>query len=338
MRIWEKYRTLAMAQKELSSVDLELTRWCNLSCVHCYKLRTPEPMSETVFNRALQAIEKSGAMLVGFNGGEPLSHPLFLTFAKRVLESGRLLTVVTNGTLLTQELLEALSPYRGIRFQISLYGTDRHSFHALTQGPPHLWDSLMELLPTIPRLGLHLETVLLVLKETAAGLPRLYAQLDSWGVNPFLNPVLFPREDGDPAPLAHQVTQKEFDTISHLLESAAYPQCEGTCRACGAGASSLAISHRGELFPCLLLPRHLGNIGVDSLKDAIQSSESVEFTSANCVPARCMSCDWYADCVRCPGGASFGTQDVQTIPPNVCEIAKMRTLSRRHARSSPEGQ
>jgi len=84
-----------------------ITRTCNLRCVHCYSdsmaMKYPgelswEQMQEVVGDLAAYQIP---SLLL--SGGEPLIHPRFLDLVGLASQAGLKLTISTNGTLITPE-------------------------------------------------------------------------------------------------------------------------------------------------------------------------------------------------------------------------------------------
>jgi len=81
-----------------------ITRRCNLRCIHCYS--DSEPLAytgELDFHECKRVIDdlarfKIPALLL--SGGEPLTHPDFFAIARYASERGLRLTLSTNGTLL----------------------------------------------------------------------------------------------------------------------------------------------------------------------------------------------------------------------------------------------
>lgn len=113
---------------------LELTNYCNLACPNC-----PTPtckrmkgyMEEQVFNECFQYIPPSMEDAFSLHGlGEPLLHPNFLNYLKRVVEIGIPVLISTNGLLLTDclidEMLKLMNRVRGSVLYISF-----HSFKSV---------------------------------------------------------------------------------------------------------------------------------------------------------------------------------------------------------------
>lgn len=89
-----------------------ITRACNLNCVHCYAHAT-----ERAFERELSTEEaitvlddlaQFGVPVVLFSGGEPLVRPDLIDLASYAVKKGMRAVISTNGTLITKEKAKEL--------------------------------------------------------------------------------------------------------------------------------------------------------------------------------------------------------------------------------------
>jgi len=81
-----------------------ITRRCNLKCIHCYSDSEPANyQGELSFEECQGVIDDLagfGVPAVLLSGGEPLTHPRFFELARYARSQGLRLTLSTNGTLL----------------------------------------------------------------------------------------------------------------------------------------------------------------------------------------------------------------------------------------------
>jgi len=89
-----------------------VTRRCNLKCVHCYARATGEAdPDELTFKEGLALLEdlaRFGAPVVLFSGGEPLMRPDLSDLVRRAVELGLRAVISTNGTLITRAKADEL--------------------------------------------------------------------------------------------------------------------------------------------------------------------------------------------------------------------------------------
>jgi len=86
----------------------EITRRCNLSCVHCRSSSDPEVASHPDFTyeqavRVLDDIASYASPVVVLSGGEPLLRPDVFDIARYGTGKGLRMCLATNGTLVTEE-------------------------------------------------------------------------------------------------------------------------------------------------------------------------------------------------------------------------------------------
>lgn len=83
-----------------------LTRTCNLHCVHCYsdskRQRYEDELTLDEARELIDDLTHYGVRHLLLSGGEPTMHPHFFSISKYAVEKGLKLTLFTNGTRLTR--------------------------------------------------------------------------------------------------------------------------------------------------------------------------------------------------------------------------------------------
>lgn len=111
------------------SLTIAPTMMCNFDCPYCFegKHKNLPPMTDDVIDHLVQFIDVNKAKEIGINwfGGEPLlAFPVILKICE-ALEARQIKytsSMVTNGSLLRHEVVEAIAPLHLRRLQISLDG------------------------------------------------------------------------------------------------------------------------------------------------------------------------------------------------------------------------
>jgi radical SAM protein with 4Fe4S-binding SPASM domain len=90
---------------------IEITRLCNLRCPHCFveggRARNGELSTDRIL-RLLDEWAEMGVFSVVITGGEPTIHRDFLTITRYAHDLGFTVGIATNGTALTDKLLDRL--------------------------------------------------------------------------------------------------------------------------------------------------------------------------------------------------------------------------------------
>jgi MoaA/NifB/PqqE/SkfB family radical SAM enzyme len=119
----------------------EITCRCNLRCIMCYTdcFNSPEMIQQELsfpeIVRIMNEIHEAGCLELCLTGGEPLVRKDFLDIYAHAKQKGFLVTVFTNGTLVTEKIADYWTQYPPAMIEISLHGLTKESFERITQGP-----------------------------------------------------------------------------------------------------------------------------------------------------------------------------------------------------------
>lgn len=114
-------------------ISLELSNNCNYFCGHCYKSACQKNRQFLGLAQIdeLCNIFSGKAQLIHLTGGEPLLHPDINTIIYKLVESGFIINITTNGSAYERLTKKALSLVNN--FQVSLYGYDATSYVETTK-------------------------------------------------------------------------------------------------------------------------------------------------------------------------------------------------------------
>ena len=118
----------------------ELTCRCNLRCVMCYTdcFNHPEYIRQELSTQEILHIMdeliEAGCLELCLTGGEPLSRPDFFAIYEQAISNGLLVTLFTNGTLITEAVADRLAAHPPKRIEISVHGATEQTFERVTQG------------------------------------------------------------------------------------------------------------------------------------------------------------------------------------------------------------
>lgn len=98
-----------------------VTRRCNLACTYCNEFDSiSAPVQSDVLRRRIDLLANLGTAVITFSGGEPLLHPEIDTLIAHARKRGAMATMITNGYLLTHELIQKLNRAGLDHLQISI--------------------------------------------------------------------------------------------------------------------------------------------------------------------------------------------------------------------------
>lgn len=107
-------------------LNIYLTNACNLHCTHCFMKagkKLENELDKDDWIRVLDEFTQAGGQAVTFTGGEPLMYPDFEAIIKAAYRNHLQITVLTNGILWTNELIDELSSLIA-EVQVSIDGVD----------------------------------------------------------------------------------------------------------------------------------------------------------------------------------------------------------------------
>ena len=324
------------------SGSLELTFRCNLRCQHCYVshghqgIPGQKEMTTSEIRNILDQLVDEGCLWLLLTGGEPMIRRDFLdiyTYAKRI---GLLLTLFTNGSMLTPRLADALVELRPFKIEITLYGRTQETYEHVT-GIPGSYGRCMRGIELLleRNLPLRLKTMVMTLNQHEVGDMRAFAE--SLGVNfrfdPMLNAGL--GENAKPASFripVEDVIQFDVNDPNRLTEWQEF--CErfvgprntndGNLYNCGAGKTSFHIDPYGKLSVCIISRTH----GYDLRRGCFQEGwrEFIPNVLNQPAPASysCNKCELLALCGQCPGWAQLEHGVEEQAVEYLCQVAHSR--------------
>ncbi len=259
----ELYRK-AGEPSRVTQCHIELTDRCNFKCSMCYLMpitrqQGGRALNAADFTRILGLLEADGLIELTLTGGEPFANPEVLEIL-RILEGRNIFVIVnTNGSILTDELLEALRRIRVGSIEISVYGFSENEYEKVTGRR-----ALARVLANAERLkaaGLPVRLKYTLQQDNAGGVRAFKTYCLRMGMpHVITRGILMPDVTGGCTP-ARGLPQEEIEKL--CLEGVInLPEPSKTCSVvgCRPAKSRLTIDPSGDVFPCENLRLRLGNL------------------------------------------------------------------------------
>ncbi len=151
----------------MDSIIFEVTQACNHDCLHCYnvwKSGRPYPQGQLDTRDTLRLIDRiikqTCCQVFSFTGGEPLLRPDILPLVERTARRNVRVNLLTNGSLLTDELIRDLLNAGVSLFEIPLLSAEREMHNALTRSES--FDRVTEAIAGIKLAGGEVVTVFVI--------------------------------------------------------------------------------------------------------------------------------------------------------------------------------
>ncbi|MCZ7664562.1 MAG: mycofactocin radical SAM maturase [Thermoleophilia bacterium] len=332
------------------NVTWEITERCNLSCRHCLSADLRRREGGELDPRACEAlIDELAAMQVfqiNFGGGEPFLRADFLDILRYAQAKGIVTCVSTNGTLLTEALVDELAAMDLLFLQVSLDGARSETNDAI-RGPGTFERILagVELLRrrSFPDLSLNM-VVTHVNFEEIAEFRRLASSL---GARTRLSRF---RPSGDGARVwdDYRLSREQLAWLARFLEEhgdvltgdSFFALTNGGAgdrglRMCGAARMTCAVGPDGSVFPCAFLcePAFLAGNVVREPLGSIFEHAPIFRRLRDLEVEPCQACDRFSLCNGgCPAVAWFVTESLGLPDPECLRVAAPATTALAAAR------
>ena len=157
-----------------------MTRTCNLNCVHCYSqsknLQYNNELTLEQGKTFIDDISAFGSPVMLFSGGEPLMHPHFLDLCFYAKSKGMRAVISTNGTLITKELAHELKKVGLSYVGISLDGLE--SVHDRFRGKKGAFREAIDGINYAKEAGIKVGLRFTINKRNAQEIPGIFKLLE----------------------------------------------------------------------------------------------------------------------------------------------------------------
>ena len=106
-----------------------MTRRCNLKCIHCYSnsadIEYPDELTTEEGKKLIDDLSVFGSPVILFSGGEPLLRKDLLELAQYARDKGMRAVISTNGTLINKEIADRLQKVGLSYVGVSLDGIEK---------------------------------------------------------------------------------------------------------------------------------------------------------------------------------------------------------------------
>lgn len=306
-------------------IAIEVTTSCNQKCLHCYNIRDrKDEISFSQIREALKEASDLGALFFSITGGEPLLREDIWDILDCAVKLNYATLLYTNGILIGPAQARRLKKIGIYWVDITILGASSETHDRIT-GVPGSFDLSIRAIELLRKEDIGVAVKTPALKENFAELDELKKKISSMGLMHIVSPVVYPRDDGDEEPLKHRLTDEQMRDYFRYYEPADRINPFGEF-SCDLGRVMLAISAKGDVYPCLCVPYSVGNISKDSLGSLWKNSHGFEYIrESSQVPCESFSkCDdkWW--CFRCEGLAWGEKREMFVADSESCRMAKIR--------------
>lgn len=286
----------------------ELTPRCNFNCKMCYIHLTDEQANsigreltnEEWLNIAREARD-SGMLYLTLTGGEIFSRPKFKELYLELSQMGFLITLLTNGSLINESVMEWLSEYPPYQIRITLYGMSNETYYSVC-GITNGYDMVMHAIELIKENHIPLSCVGTIIDLNEKDLQSMY-EFCAKNKIPFKHTIAIFK------PVLGAVSEAEehrfdlanvpYEVVKQLKKNPPFYHREHPMHDCGSYRKAFWITWNGKMQICASFCDKYVNIRVGQFiecwKDLISLLEAMK------KPEKCINCQYDSYCARCPG-------------------------------------
>jgi radical SAM protein with 4Fe4S-binding SPASM domain len=327
------------------SGTIEVTRRCPLTCQHCYNNLSmsdadahSRELSFDELCRLMDDMADAGTLWLLLTGGEIFARHDFLDIYTYAKKKGFLITLFTNGTLVTERIADYLSAWRPFAIEITLYGATAETYERLT-GVPGSFEKCMRGIRLLRERGLPLALKTVAVSTNRHEIPSMQAFADELGVAFKFDSMINPRVDCSQSPLDVRLTPEESvamdladpkrsdewlqfaEGVRRALEAA---PASDTMYQCGGGVSAFAIDPYGRMSICVLSEAHKYDIRSGTFREGWDTFLLQQRSKRVTRPTKCVSCALKSSCGMCPANGELESGDAETPVDYLCHVAHLR--------------
>ena len=316
----------------------EITRRCNLRCVHCRSSSEMEARGHPDFStaeayRILDDIVSYASPVVVLSGGEPLSRADVFDIAQYGTGKGLRMCLATNGTLVNDEVCEKIKA-SGIRIvSLSLDGADA-AVHDDFRNQEGAFAGTVNAARLFKKHGIEFIINSSFTKRNQEQIPLVYKLAKDLGATAWYMFMIVPTGRGEDI-MKELISKEEYDGIldwHYDMEKEedlmlVRPTCAphyyrvvlqkakqegeafkrrtlkfstGGSKGCLAGQLICLIDVDGNVLPCSYFPLPAGNIRTQSFRDIWENSELFKnLRDFKSYKGRCGACEFVNVCGGC---------------------------------------
>lgn len=331
--------------------QFELTTRCNLGCRMCYacsglqhkELKAKELSAGEWIHLAEQARDM-GMLFLLLTGGEVFLREDFKEIYEGISKLGLIISIYSNGTLITEKVIEWLKKMPPSQIDISLYGASPETYRRVCGNSSGFYKAVAGI-RRLKEAGINTRIRTTIIRENYGDLDMMREIAESFGLGLDLVDYISPereRRDVDTGRLSPKKQTEFLNMVHPFLPREEFPEripeadqnadtfrraeeCreyfgENTSFPCSAGKTSFFTTWEGSMVPCSIMntPKAFPLIqGFPAAwLDLIKKCERVP------VCRTCSKCSIREYCNACPGRLLNETGSFTEPAPYLCEMAR----------------
>lgn len=318
----------ARAQMIPLAGTFELTPRCNFNCKMCYVHLKADNIPK--YGRELtgdewiflaKAAKDAGMLWLCITGGEPVLHPEFSKIYKALSEMGFFITLQTNASVLTDEIMSLLSEYPPYLAKITVYGSNNNVYRDVCgaeNGFTRFDAGIRKLLKyNIP--VMLVTTVIKQNKDDLENIARYVRELKvPWIYTSAVHPSVRGAETDAKSVAIDEKSATDFMAdVRRMVEKPAMKENSNPCDCCRGYRNSFWITWNGKMQFCSFMNEPDISVIDRTFEEAWRGL--VKYEEQLRWPVECTTCEARLVCRRCAGSLAARSGSAQRVDEEFCK-------------------
>lgn len=298
-----------------------LSEVCNLKCKHCYQenhkpIQLPLKDLKIILNQYRELLKKLKVTgHINLTGGEPLCSPYLFDILEEFKKDKELysFSILTNGTLLTEDLAKKISSYNPEYVQVSLEGGKKMNDYVRGEG---VYKKVAQAIKILKKNSIFVSISFTATKLNYKEFPKVVKYAEKYHVDNVWSDRYIPMGSNYDKEFLmtkeetleyinimekerQRLRKKNSKTTVAMYRALQFLMTNDFPYECTAGKSLLTVMENGDLVPCRRMPIVVGNVLKDNMYDLYKNSKELKKLQADTTPDDCKDCEHSN---KCQGG------------------------------------
>lgn len=291
-----------------------LSENCNLKCLHCYQenhkpIQLSYEQLEKIYKQyknLLKKLKMKGH--INITGGEPLCNPHLFKILDLIKKDEKLIsfTILTNGTLITENIAKKIKSYNPYYVQVSLEGGQKTNDYIRGKGT---YKKIAKGIKNLKKYNIFTSISFTATTLNYKEFPKVVSYAKKYKVDNVWSDRYIPLGDSEDKNLSLNVSQtqeylsimakerlklkrKQYNkTTISMYRALQFQKTNDFAYGCTAGDTLLTVMENGDLVPCRRMPIVVGNLLKDDMYKLYKTNSILKELRKNTIPDDCNDCE-----------------------------------------------
>jgi MoaA/NifB/PqqE/SkfB family radical SAM enzyme len=214
MKILQKIERKLAKKRIPLSVTFEVTKKCNLNCIHCYVDHNDTDKELTIEEqkKIINQLYDLGVVYITFSGGELFVKKGVKELFKHTRDKKMGFKIITSATTLSHKDMDELKDLGIMEVGISIYSHDEKIHDKITSKKGSLRKSL-QAAEYLNKIGVLTVSKTVIMEQNKNDIKNIYDLVKSYGMQPTFDMTLTDAENNVRNPKKYALSQKDITDI-----------------------------------------------------------------------------------------------------------------------------